>query len=42
MGGPIIISNYNESEIITFGIIFAPNADKRSYIKKMEAILSFE
>ena len=42
MGGPIIISNYNESEIITFGIIFAPNTDKRSYIKKMEAILSFE
>ena len=42
MGGPIIINNYNESKIITFGIIFAPNADKRSYIKKMEAILSFE
>ena len=42
MGGPIIISNYNEFEIITFGIIFAPNTDKRSYIKKMEAILSFE
>ena len=42
MGGPIIISNNNESDIITFGIIFAPNADKRSYIKKMEAILSFE
>ena len=42
MGGPIIISNYNESEIITIGIIFAPNADKRSYLKKMEAILSFE
>ena len=42
MGGPIIISNYNELEIITFGIIFAPNTDKRSYIKKMEAILSFE
>ena len=42
MGGPIIISNYNESEIITIGIIFAPNTDKRSYLKKMEAILSFE
>ncbi len=42
MGGPIIIRNYDELEIITFGIIFAPNADKRGYIKKMEAILSFE
>ena len=42
MGGPIIISNYNDLEIITFGIIFAPNTDKRNYIKKMEAILNFE
>ena len=42
MGGPIIISDYNSSEIIAFGIIFAPNSDKRSYIKKIEAILSFE
>ena len=42
MGGPIIISNYNHLEIMTFGIIFAPNSDKRSYIKKMEAILNFE
>ena len=42
MGGPIIIGYYNELEILTFGIIFAPNTDKRSYIKKMEAILSFE
>ena len=42
MGGPIIIGNYNDLEIMTFGIIFAPNSDKRSYIKKMEAILNFE
>ncbi|RPG52664.1 MAG: DUF4837 family protein [Flavobacteriales bacterium TMED84] len=42
MGGPIIISSYNDLKIITFGIVFAPNTDKRSYIKKMEAILSFE
>ncbi len=42
MGGPIIIGYYNDLEIVTLGIIFAPNTDKRSYIKKMEAILSFE
>ena len=42
MGGPIIIGYYNDLEIVTFGIIFAPNADKRSFLKKMEAILSFE
>ena len=42
MGGPIIIRYYNDLEIVTFGIIFAPNADKRSYLKKMEAILSYE
>ena len=42
MGGPIIIGYYNDLEIVTFGIIFAPNTDKRSYLKKMEAILSPE
>ncbi|MDC3032219.1 DUF4837 family protein [Bacteroidota bacterium] len=41
MGGPIIISNYNDLEIITFGIVFAPNTDKRSYIKKNGSYLEF-
>lgn len=41
MGGPFIAKNYffDNKVVVIVGLVFAPQKDKRSYIKEFEAIL---
>ena len=41
MGGPFLIKTYfiEEKVVVAVGVIFAPQSQKRNYIKVLEAIL---
>ena len=41
MGGPFLIKTYfiEEKIVVSVGVVFAPQSQKRNYIKVLEAIL---